>query len=102
VKNTTTKEKVAKKLDEVVKEACEQWAHLKDRLAETESLRLYYAQPDKRTRVGRLQIAPSPPRHKAWKLASAVPIGGSWSRKQLEIFVYETMIRLPILRGPIR
>jgi len=96
-----SKEMVRASMDRIVREACAQWNELRERLRKGESLFLYYRHPASRNRIGRLKVANADPK-RGWMLACNLGMPASWSEEQAEAFIYEQMIRLPILKGPFK
>lgn len=99
-KRPVSKERARAALDELTKDAGAQWRQLRNP-KESQTLRLYYRHPNRRQWIGRLKVAATDP-HRGWKLANGVCFDPSWSQKQAEAFIYESMIRVPILRPNIR
>ena len=63
-------------------------------------IRLYYIKPGPRQRVGRVKLAERLPR-KEWRPVTHVHISSRWTEEELEQFLYMSLSRIPLLRGPI-
>lgn len=84
-------------LDKLVAEAK---ADYQGQQLSNERLQLFYLKPNRSQTVGRVVVRPRPPRSE-WRLATPMPLNPRWSEAELERFIYQSIIKLPILRGPI-
>lgn len=67
---------------------------------EQEPLRLYYLKPNSRQTVGRIRVASSAPR-KEWQLVVPMTISQKWTDDEVRSFIYDRVVELRILKGPI-
>jgi hypothetical protein len=95
-----SKSKIREALKKLVDETGNEFVSLKDETSK-KGLRLYYRFPNDRQRVGRLKVAAKDPK-RGWRLANDIEMARDWTREQAEAFIFETMIRLPMLRPPIQ
>jgi ribosome assembly protein YihI (activator of Der GTPase) len=91
-----SKSKIRAALNELVNETGNEFQSLKDEKSR-KGLRLYYRFPNDRQRVGRLKVAEKDPK-RGWRLANDIEMARDWTKEQAEAFIFETMIRLPLLR----
>ena len=81
-------------------EACDEWESLMNEDPEAPAY-LYWREPNKKQRVGRLKVANENPK-RGWKLVAEMMLSPRWTREETHYFVLERMLYLPILRGPIK
>lgn len=91
-------EKLREVIESTVEQACDEWEALRARGVD-EPIRLYFRKPNDRQRVGRLKVATSDPK-RGWELAVHMRMSPKWTRDETKFFVYERLVKLPLLRGP--
>ena len=99
-RRAVSKSRIRDALKKMVNTAGDEFLSLKDKKKDG-SLRLYYRFPNDRQRVGRLKVSERDPA-RGWRLANDIVMAREWTREQAEAFIFETMIRLPLLRPPFK
>lgn len=90
-----SKERVRSMLSQLVQRTCQNW----ERRAKKGPLRLYYRPPSDDRRIGDLRLTPTDPGDE-WQLTCNLLVYPNWTQQQVEYFVHDRLVRLPILRGP--
>lgn len=84
-------------LDRLVAKAKAEYADNRD---SAERLRLFYLKPNSGQTVGRVAVRSKAPRSE-WQMANPMVISPRWSDAEVERFIYRSIVKLPILKGPI-
>lgn len=95
-----TAKQACEHINKVAQRACEEWTELVSEDPDAQ-VRLYWIAPVSKERIGRLKVARNDPK-RGWRLTANMPMSARWSREEALCFILERVLRVPILKGPIR